>query len=60
MEQLPEGFIRCHNSFLINQERIASVDWSAMKIYLNERISVPMSRNYRVKVKEQIYGNNTE
>ena len=49
---LSEDFIRCHKSYLVNRKHILTVDWKAQLIQLSDQIAVPISRNYRGRVKE--------
>lgn len=55
-KQLPENFIRCHKSYIINSNYIANVEWSDQMINLQGQIAIPLSRTYRNRFKEELYG----
>lgn len=46
-EQLPENFVRCHRSFIVNMEYITQIKLSENILYLGNRLFVPVSRSYR-------------
>lgn len=56
-KQLPEDFIRCHKSYIINSRHIAGIGWSDQMIHMSNDITVPLSRTYRNRFKEGSYGN---
>lgn len=58
-QKLPEKFIRCHKSYIVNSLHIAGVEWSEQMIYLDDKIAVPLSRTYRNRFKEELYGRRT-
>lgn len=53
---LPEEFVRCHKSYIINSLYIARVEWSEQMIYLGDKTTIPLSRTYRSCIKEELYG----
>lgn len=53
-EILPEYFIRCHRSFVINKNLIKSVDFSQNEIIMQGDVFVPLSRGCRQSVKEAL------
>lgn len=52
MESLPEGFMRCHRSFIVNKDKILKVALSKNTIYLDDEYEVPLSRSYKPDFKE--------
>ncbi len=50
-ETLPEMFIRCHRSFLVNRMHIEKVMISQSEIQLSHGISIPLSRSYKPRFK---------
>lgn len=51
-KELPEYFVRCHRSFIINNKKLVKVYLSQNEIELEDEIFVPFSRSYRDVVKE--------
>ena len=51
---LPEGFTRCHKSFIINTQHISQIDWTNQFIMLTGNVGVPLSRSYRKAFKEDM------
>lgn len=49
---LPENFIRCHRSFLVNTIMIKEISFTDNIIFLKNDCVVPMSRSYRKMLKE--------
>lgn len=56
MEQLPDTFIRCHRSFVINTRHLDTVRLSKNMIYLDHGMEIPLSRSYKPAVKEYMNG----
>jgi len=52
MDTLPEGFKRCHRSFIVNEDKILKVALSKNTIYLEDEYEVPLSRSYKPDFKE--------
>ncbi|MCQ2498909.1 MAG: LytTR family transcriptional regulator DNA-binding domain-containing protein [Lachnospiraceae bacterium] len=52
MENLPEEFLRCHRSFIVNKNKIVRVALSQNTIYLEDEYEVPLSRSYKPDFKE--------
>ena len=50
--KLPESFLRCHNSYLVNSERVATV--RPAEIALISGSKVPISRRYAKEVRERL------
>lgn len=46
-EQLPKHFLRCHRSYIVNQNYIMAVNQKEHLIELAGQINLPLSRNYR-------------
>jgi len=55
-QRLPANFIRCHKGFLVNVNKIYSIDFSLMTIQLSDQSVVPMSRTYKSLFKSQMQG----
>lgn len=55
-KELPENFMRCHRSFIINTEYIDTVKLSENSITLEDDIFVPLSRSYKNAIKEYMNG----
>lgn len=51
IKELPETFIRCHRSFVVNRSYISRVKLSENTIYLEDTIAVPLSRSYKSDIK---------
>lgn len=52
IQRMGDGFIRCHRSYIVNQQHVVQVDWTDMLITLADGSSVPFSRSYRASLKE--------
>ena len=52
-ERLPDYFVRCHRSFIVNRQRIRRVMLSKSMIELEQGIQLPLSRRYIPAFKEQ-------
>ena len=50
--RLPESFLRCHNSYLVNAERVASI--TPTEVVLTSGTKVPMSKRYAKEVRTQL------
>lgn len=55
-KELPDKFLRCHRSFIVNTEYIDSVKLSENTILLEDDIYVPLSRSYKSAIKEYMNG----
>lgn len=49
--ELPDEFIRCHRSFIVNSEKIVRIRISHNIIQLNHEMEIPLSRSYKPKFK---------
>ena len=56
-ETLPEGFRRCHRSFIVNMEKVDKVRFAENLILLWDGLTVPLSRGYKRSIKERGSGN---
>lgn len=56
-ENLPQNFIRCHRSFIINRDYIDRIRLSEGTVYMAGSIMVPISRSYKADLKEYASGN---
>lgn len=50
-QELPENFIRCHRSYVVNWNYVERIDLSASVLLLANEVSVPFSRTYKAKLK---------
>lgn len=50
--RLPKSFLRCHNSYLVNAERVASIN--PTEVVLASGAKVPMSKRYAKEVRRQL------
>jgi DNA-binding LytR/AlgR family response regulator len=48
---LPQEFVRCHRSFIVNVERIKKIRISDNCIFLDNGFIIPLSRSYKNKFK---------
>lgn len=55
-EQLPEYFVRCHRSYIVNMNKVVKLVLSRGEIVLENDIYIPVSRSYRAELK-QIFNN---
>ncbi len=51
---LPEGFVRCHRSYIVNLAYLTGVDFAHFQMELDHRINIPISKKYRKQV-EKVY-----
>lgn len=51
-DTLPEEFVRCHRSFIVNTKMIKKVIAAQNIILLSEDVEVPLSRSYKTKFRE--------
>lgn len=51
-QTLPEQFVRCHKSFIVNKRYIVSLSLSRGEIELEDGIILPLSRSYKQLIKE--------
>ncbi|MCD8361613.1 MAG: LytTR family transcriptional regulator [Lachnospiraceae bacterium] len=54
-ESLPEYFLRCHKSFIVNRQRITGIDRVEQMVELTEKIHIPISRNYKKDFLEALH-----
>ena len=52
MARLPKSFLRCHNSYLVNAERVASIN--PTEVVLASGAKVPMSKRYAKEIRTQL------
>ena len=57
-ESLPDYFIRCHRSYIINSNYIISAQLGEMTICLKDNSKIPMSRSYKCYIKQVVKENN--
>lgn len=51
-EELPEEFVRCHRSFIVNTAKIEKIMLSQNQLILTQGFSVPLSRSYKPVLKQ--------
>lgn len=51
-KQLPDGFCRCHRSYIVNMDKVTLIKASQNIIELQGDIEVPLSRSYKKTVKD--------
>lgn len=56
LERLPDMFLRCHRSYVFNTKHLDAVKLSENIVYLENGITVPLSRSYKPALKEYIHG----
>ena len=54
--QLPDLFVRCHRSFAFNRQHLDKIRLSENTVYLEDGMTVPLSRSYKSAVKEYLHG----
>ena len=52
-ETLPEGFIRCHRSYIVNLKHVDSTDYKAMLLTMTDGSQLPIARSMRESFHEQ-------
>lgn len=55
-EKLPDSFVRCHRSYIINRKYIRKVMVSRGSVILQDDIEIPLSRSYKGALKENVEG----
>ena len=53
-ERLPDHFIRCHRSYIVNKHKIRQYSTSDNMLILDEDLMIPVSRSYRTSVREML------
>ena len=53
-EQLPDNFVRCHRSFVVNAEHITQIRLSESLLYLGKELFIPISRTYKERFKRHL------
>ena len=51
-KKLPESFLRCHRSYIVNMSKVTAVKVSQSLIEVQDDLQVPLSRSYKKMVKE--------
>ena len=51
-KKLPENFLRCHRSYIVNMSKVTAVKLSQSLIEIQNELQVPLSRSYKKTVKE--------
>lgn len=55
-KKLPDYFVRCHRSFIINFRKIVKLILARNTVLLEDNISIPVSRSYKTSLKELFKG----
>lgn len=61
MDELPENYLRCHRSYIVNRSKIEKVISGQNRILLRHGFDIPLSRSYRSQLmqgKGRSYGGN--
>jgi DNA-binding LytR/AlgR family response regulator len=58
LEQLPDGFIRCHKGFVVNIYHVSRANFADMNLTLTDGSVIPVSRSYRQDVTAALEGLN--
>ncbi|MBQ3079549.1 MAG: LytTR family transcriptional regulator DNA-binding domain-containing protein [Clostridia bacterium] len=53
-ESLPEDFIRCHRSFIVNRQYVEKISTSEMMIYLTTEEKIPISRAHKTELRDTL------
>lgn len=51
-EKLPEGFLRCHRSYIVNMRRVKALLSTQNLLQMADNVTVPFSRSYKKILKE--------
>ena len=51
---LPDTFVRCHRSYIVNTDYITSVNIPEMLINIRDQAQIPISRSYKDKIRQKI------
>ncbi|MCD7884780.1 MAG: LytTR family transcriptional regulator DNA-binding domain-containing protein [Lachnospiraceae bacterium] len=54
-EQLPENFLRCQRSYIVNTDYITRIRLCENRLYLRDDLWVPISRSYKEEFKRRIH-----
>jgi len=57
-KSLPENFVRCHRSFIVNKNKITQIVFAQNIIYCNSDICIPLSRSCKPMLKELMEAKN--
>jgi DNA-binding LytR/AlgR family response regulator len=52
--QLPDSFLRCHRSYIVNAKKIKEVNFTSSVVTMSDGSVIPVSRTYRDSVKEAL------
>ena len=47
-ESLPKNFIRCHRSFIVNKDKIISIDRKKKQLYLENNMCCPINDKFDI------------
>ncbi|MBQ6832069.1 MAG: LytTR family transcriptional regulator DNA-binding domain-containing protein [Oscillospiraceae bacterium] len=50
-QELPEGFIRVHKSYVVNRSRVTEIQYGQNLLLMDGGMMVPISRSYKAEVK---------
>lgn len=57
-KSLPDNFVRCHRSFIVNKNKITQIVFAQNIIYCNSDITIPLSRSCKPMLKELMEAKN--
>ena len=53
-DRLPDNFVRCHRSFIVNKDKIRQFVLSENTLVLNNDLKIPVSRSYRNRIRDML------
>lgn len=56
IDQLPEQFVRCHRSYVVNIRAIRQTDYAEMTLTLADGDTLPISRSSRAELRQKLEG----
>ncbi|MBR3600437.1 MAG: LytTR family transcriptional regulator DNA-binding domain-containing protein, partial [Lachnospiraceae bacterium] len=59
-QELPDEFVRCHRSYIVNSKRISKVKFSENYLVLDDGLRLPLSRTCKQAIREVIGRGNSE
>ena len=54
LEHLPEDFVRCHRSFIVNKKKVVRYTAAENLIRLEDGTEIPVSRSYRSDIRNLV------
>jgi len=53
-EKLGANFIRCHKSYIINEDKVSRVSFTDMKIIMSNGAQIDISRSFKASIKDRL------